>query len=261
VSTSALARPLEALSSALVSWGAFAEFCGQVAWRIVTPPRFADETLRHLWITSIRCLGPVVAVNVPCGMVISLQGLEIFSLFGAHRLLSSLVSVAVLRELAPIMASVLIAAQGGSATAAELGSMRIKEELDATEVMAIDSMRLHVVPRVLALTAAGPILYTVGATAGIAGSYLTAVIMRGEAGGVFWSELWALSQPMDLWAGLLKTCVFGATIGLVAAFHGFTATGGAAGVGRAVNFTVVRSVLAFVTLNYFLTIALYGTPT
>lgn len=250
----------EPAEEALSAWGDFALFCGQVGWRLVTGPRYVGETISHLWVTASRCLGPVIAVNVPCGMVISLQGLEIFSLFGAHRLLSSLVSVAVLRELAPIMASVLIAAQGGSACAASLGAMRVREELDATEVMAIDSMRLHVVPRIVALTLAGPVLYAVGATAGVLGSYFTAVVLRGEAAGVFWGELWALSQPLDLWAGLLKTLVFGATIGMVAGYHGFTVTGGAAGVGRAVNLTVVRSVLAFVTINYFLTTAMYGAP-
>jgi phospholipid/cholesterol/gamma-HCH transport system permease protein len=247
-------------TSTAAAWGRFSLFAGQVFWRIATPPRFADDALKHLWITLRRCIGPVIAVNVPCGMVIALQGLEVFSLFGAHRLLSSLVSVAVLRELAPIMASVLIAAQGGSACAAELGAMRIKEELDATEVMGVDSIRLHVVPRVIGLTSAGPLLYTFGATAGVGGSYLTAVLLRGEPGGIFLSEMWSLTHPIDLWAGLLKTTVFSLSIALIAAFHGYTATGGAAGVGRAVNQTVVRSVLTFVILNYFLTTAIYGSP-
>ncbi len=181
-------------------------------------------------------------------------------MFGAQRLLSSLVSVAVLRELAPVLASVLVAAQGGSSCAAELGAMRIKEELDATEVMAIDSLRLHVAPRVLALTIAAPVLYVFGAVAGLSGSFLTAVLVRGETAGVFLSELWLLTSPVDVWAGVLKTTVFGVTIGLIAAFHGYTATGGAAGVGRAVNQTVVRSVLAFITINYLLTSAIYGSP-
>lgn len=242
----------------LSTWGRMTLFAGQLAWRMITPPRFVDQAIRHLWITTRRCLGPVIAVNVPCGMVIALQGLEVFALFGAHRLLSSLISVAVLRELAPIMAGVLIAAQGGSACAAELGAMRIKEELDATEVMAIDSMRMHVVPRVMGLTMAGPLLTLIGAAAGLGGSYVTAVWLRGESSGVFFNELWALSQPMDLWAGLLKALTFSAAIGLIAAFHGFYATGGASGVGRAVNQTVVRSVLTMVIANYLLTTLLYG---
>jgi len=181
-------------------------------------------------------------------------------MFGAQRLLSSLVSVAILREIAPVMASVIVAAQGGSSCAAELGAMRIKEELDATEIMAVDSLRLHVVPRVVALTIACPLLYIVGALAALIGSYLTAIFVEGEASGVFLYNLWTLTEHRDLWAGILKTSVFGGVIGLIASYQGFRATGGAAGVGRAVNETVVYSVLVFITLNYFLTSALYGAP-
>jgi phospholipid/cholesterol/gamma-HCH transport system permease protein len=104
------------------------------------------------------------------------------------------------------------------------------------------------------------VLYVFGAVAGLSGSFLTAVLVRGETAGVFLSELWLLTSPVDVWAGVLKTTVFGVTIGLIAAFHGYTATGGAAGVGRAVNQTVVRSVLAFITINYLLTSAIYGSP-
>ncbi len=246
------------LATQLSGLGRFGVFVGQVSLRLLTPPLLAGQVLSQIWLNAMRCLGPVVAVNFPFGSVIALQGLEIFDLFGAQRLLSSLVSVAVLRELAPVLASVLVAAQGGSACAAELGAMRIQEELDATEVMALDAMRVHVVPRVLALTATCPLLYVAGAIAGISGSYLIAVVVRGEPSGIFLHELWALTSPIDVWAGVLKTTIFGATIGLIAAFHGYSATGGAAGVGRAVNQTVVRSVLAFITINYFLTSALYG---
>ena len=249
---------LSGLTDTLTGFGRFAIFAGEIGRRMLTPPWFFTSVVDQTWKTCSRCLGPVIAVNFPFGSVIALQGLVIFDLFGAQRLLSSLVSVAVLRELAPVLASVLVAAQGGSSCAAELGAMRIKEELDATEVMAIDSLRLHAMPRVIALTIAAPLLYIFGAVAGLGGSFLTAVVVRGEPAGVFLSELWLLTSPLDVWAGVIKTSIFGATIGLIAAFHGFYATGGAAGVGRAVNQTVVRSVLAFITINYFLTSALYG---
>ena len=249
---------VSALADTLHAWGRFGFFAGQIGLRLLTPPYFFSSVIGQTWKTCSRCLGPVVAVNFPFGSVIALQGLVIFDMFGAQRLLSSLVSVAVLRELAPVLASMLVAAQGGSSCAAELGAMRIKEELDATEVMAIDGLRLHVMPRMIALTIAAPVLYIFGAVSGLAGGFLTAVLVRGEPGGVFLNEMWQLTSPIDVWAGVLKTTIFGATIGLIAAFHGYHATGGAAGVGRAVNQTVVRSMLAFITINYFLTSALYG---
>ncbi len=216
------------------------------------------EAAVHLWTTTVRCVLPVVAVTFPLGMVIALQGLEIFRAFGAERMLSSLISVAVLRELAPVLASVLVAAQGGASCAAALGSMRIREELDATSVMALDGIALHVLPRVLGLSLACPLIGLAGSVAAVAGSYFTAVVMRGETGGIFLAELWSLTTPMDLGASMLKTLCFGVTIGLIAAYNGFTASGGAAGVGRAVNDTVVYSVLCFIGLNYLLTSALFG---
>jgi len=248
-------RTVEPRLAALGRVGAFA---GALAWRAVTPPLFGRAILGHVWVTSIRCLPPVLAVTLPFGMVVSLQGLEIFRVFGAERLLSSLVSVTVLRELAPVMASVLIAAQGGSSCAAELGAMRIKEELDATAVMAVDPLRVHVLPRLLGLALACPLLYVAGSSAGLFGGWFTAVLVKNEPSGVFLHSLWALTTPLDVWAGVVKTVVFGLCIGLVASYHGTFATGGAAGVGRAVNDTVVHSVLVFISANYLLTSAFFG---
>lgn len=246
------------LVARITSLGRFARFAGQVGWRIITPYWELGETARHTWTVTTRCALPVVAVVFPFGMVLALQGLQIFDLFGAQRLLSSLVGVAVFRELSPVLASVLVAAQGGSAYAAELGAMRIKEELDATEVMAIDTLRVHVVPRVVAVVIATPMLYLLGALSGILGGFVTAVYVKGEPGGIYWSNLWALTHPSDILGGAFKTLVFGALIGLVSTFYGYNTTGGAAGVGRAVNDTVVISITSFIVLNYFLTSAMFG---
>ena len=245
----------------LAKIGRFGLFSGGIARRAARRPVFYREVVTQLWTTTIRCVLPVVAVTFPFGMVMALQGLEIFRIFGAERMLSSLISIATLRELSPVLASVLVAAQGGSSCAASLGAMRIKEELDATEVMAIDSLKYHVVPRVIAMTIACPILNIAGSIAGVGGGYFTAVYLKGESGGIFLAELWAFMGPMDVYGGLIKTTLFGLTIGLISCYHGFRATGGAAGVGKAVNDTVVHGIVAFITLNYFLTSALFGTVT
>lgn len=237
--------------------GHFGDFAARVGWRMITPGWNFADTWRHAWTIGTRCLGPVCATTFPFGMVIALQGLAIFDLFGAQRLLPSLISVTVLRELSPVLASVLVAAQGGSSFAAELGAMRIKEELDATEVMAVDSLRWHVVPRVFALLIACPVLDVLGAVAGLAGGYVMAVGVRGEPGGVYLANLWAFTTPFDLVGGVIKTAVFGLIIGLVATYHGYYASGGAAGVGKAVNDTVVRAALSFFAANYLLTSAMF----
>lgn len=246
------------MTETLARIGRFGLFGAAVARRAVTPPWNLADVWRHTWLVTTRCVIPVAAVTFPFGLVIGLQGLQIFTLFGAQRMLPSLISVTVLRELSPVLASVLVAAQGGSAFAAELGAMRIKEELDATEVMAVDSLRWHVVPRVLALVLACPILNVLGTVAGLAGGFTMAVGVKGEAAGVFLANLWAFTLPIDLVAGTIKTVVFGLLIGLVACWHGFSATGGAAGVGKGVNDTVVHSVLLFMATNYVLTTALFA---
>ena len=244
--------------SLLQPLGRFGVFAGRIGRRALSRPLFFDHIIHHTWTSASRCLLPVIAVTFPFGMVITLQGMEIFQLFGAERLLSSLVSVAVLRELSPVLASVLVAAQGGSSCAAELGAMRIREELAATEVMAVDGLKYHVTPRVLALALTCPLLNVVGSLSGLVGGWFTAVLIKGEPSGIFLAQLWRLTTPMDVWGGTLKTLLFGFVIGLIAAYHGFNAKGGAAGVGRAVNDTVVHSVLIFITLNYFLTSAMFG---
>ncbi len=242
----------------LILLGRHGTFTGQVLWRLVSPPWEVREAARHLWLLIIRCALPVTAVVMPAGMVLALQGLQIFDLFGAQRMLSSLISVATLRELSPVLASVLVAAQGGSSFAAELGAMRIKEELDATAVMAVDPLRVHVVPRVAAAMVATPLLHLLGACAGIFGGWLVAVVFNGENNGVFWNNLWELTQPVDLFGGLAKTAIFGTMIGIIATFQGYYTTGGAAGVGKAVNDTVVFAVTSFIVVNYFLTSAMFG---
>ena len=240
------------MTSFLLPLGKFGLFVGAVALRVATPPWNLADLWSHTWKLGLRCIGPVSAVTLPFGMVMALQGLAIFDLFGVQRLLSPLVVNIVIRELSPVMASVLVAAQGGSAFAAELGAMRIKEELDATEVMAVDALRWHVVPRVLALMIATPVLEISGAAVGILGGYVMAVLVQGEPEGTYVGNLWVLSVPIDVYGGVIKAVVYGAMIGLISCYHGFFVTGGAAGVGRGVNDTVVQSVLAIFAANYLL---------
>lgn len=244
--------------SALVTLGRFGRFSGQVAWRTITPPWSLGALSRHLWILTVRSALPVAAVVFPLGMVLALQSLEMFTQFGTRQLLPALIGATMFREISPVLASALVASQGGSAFAAELGAMRTHEELDATEVMGVDSLRLHVVPRVLAAAIATPMLNLLGTLAGVTGGWFTASVLKGEPSGVYWANLWELTEPIDLFGSLLKTLVFGLIIGMVATWRGFTAHGGAEGVGRAVNDTVVESVTAFVVVNYFLTSALFG---
>lgn len=233
-------------------------FLCTLLWTLRRPPYYLLETLHHTAAVGRRCVLPVIAVVGPFGMVVSLHGQEVFQLFGAERLLGFLVGLTTFRELAPNLTAILIAAQAGSATAAELATMRTQEELEATEIMGVDPLKLHVLPRLLGIVLAAPLLNILGAAAGILGGYGLAVWVGGQDGAAFQADLFAYLGLFDIASGALKTAVFGLIIGLLACFLGYYARAGARGVGEAVNNTVVYSITLFLLTNYFLSSALFG---
>jgi phospholipid/cholesterol/gamma-HCH transport system permease protein len=238
--------------------GAIALFGLRTVSRALHPPYFFRETLRQMALTGERCLVPVIAVVAPFGMVITLQGLAIVNLFGVERMLSSILVVSLLRELSPGLTGIMMAAQAGSTTAAELGAMRIKEETDALSAMAVNPLQYLVAPRLVALTVMCPIINALACASGIASGYVTAVLLKGVNRGAFMANLYGFVRPIDLWGGIVKTLVFGFIIGLVSCYYGYTVRGGAEGVGKAANDAVVRSIITFLGVNYFLTSALFA---
>jgi phospholipid/cholesterol/gamma-HCH transport system permease protein len=241
----------------LRAFGRFGLHTARIVESAVTTRGLSRQFLLHSDRMGRQCFGPVVFSVAPFGMVIAVQGLDVFELFGAQRLLSGLLALVVVRELAPVIAGVLVAAQAGSTMAAELGTMRIQEELDATQVMGVDPVGFHALPRVLALVLITPLLDLLGTLSGLAGGWLVAVGMHGQAHGVFMDELTSMVGPWDLWATVIKSACFGLIVGLIASDQGYHTRGGAEGVGRAVNNTVVLSVIFILMWNYILGAFLY----
>jgi len=193
------------------------------------------------------------------GMITALQGTDILRLFGAPSLLSGVLALSVFRELAPGLASIMIAAQAGSSIAAELGSMRTGEEIDAIEASGVNPVQLLIVPRMLALTFAGLLIHSMACLAGVAGGYIVSVAMKGLSHGAFVSNLFAHLSPFDVWSGLVKIAVFGFTVAVISCYKGFHARGGAAEVGRAANEAVVYSIVLSLGMNYLLSSVMFGT--
>lgn len=238
--------------------GRFTRFMFQVLYRAVTPRFFPLEIVDYLALVMFRCLLPVVLTIAPSGLVLALQGTTIFNMFGAERLLSYLVGLSVYREMGPVLTGVLLAAQGGASFAAELGAMRVQEQIDATEVMAVDPLRIHVVPRVIALTLSAPALYLLGSAAGVFAGFLGSVLLYGQDPAAFVDTLFNTVTFYDVATGAAKSTVFGLDIALISCFQGYSVKGGANEVGLAVNDTVVYSVVTFLGLNYLMTSAWYG---
>lgn len=222
----------------------------------VTPPFFFRETLRQMARVGGRCLVPVICVVAPFGMIVTLQGLRIVNIFGVERMLGSILVVSLLRELSPGLSGIMMAAQAGSTAAAELGAMRVKDEVDALSVMAVNPFQYLIVPRLVALTLMCPLVNAIACFSGIASGYVSAVILKGVNRGAFMANLYGFVDVMDIWGGIVKTLVFGFIIGLISCYYGFYVKGGASGVGKAANDAVVRSIITFLGVNYFLTSAL-----
>ncbi|MEB3328665.1 MAG: ABC transporter permease [Candidatus Sericytochromatia bacterium] len=242
-----------ALSDSLLLLGRFGRFVGDIGQGLLQRPVYGAEIVANGWRVASQCLVPVVAILFPTGMISALMGLKIMALFGTERMLSSLLAQGIVKEMAPSLAGILVAAQAGSAIAGEIGTMRVKEEVDALGVMAINPVKFLVIPRLIALALVCPLICVIATASGMLGGYVVAVGIKGQNMGVFIANLLAFVSLSDIWTGLLKSAVFGVAVGLIACFYGYHVTGGAVGVGKAANNTVVHSIVAVAVLNYLLT--------
>jgi phospholipid/cholesterol/gamma-HCH transport system permease protein len=157
----------------------------------------------------------------------------------------------------PVLTAVVVAARAGSAMAAEIGSMKVTEQVDALRALAVDPVQYLVVPRLVAAVVMLPAITILADVVGTAGGYIVAVI-NGVPGGSFMSSLQSFVDPGDVTKGLLKTVFFGATIAIVGCYEGLQTTGGATGVGRSTTRAVVLSIVLIYISNFFLAYVLFG---
>jgi len=226
---------------------------------IFRPPLFWREILIESHHVATTCIIPVVCTVAPIGCILAIQSLNILRPLGVEKLMSSMVVIIMVRELSPAMTSIMIAAQAGTSMAAELGTMRVKEEIDAQDVMAVNPIQYLVIPRFIALFIMCPILTIIAFFVGMAGSYGISVYVEGVNKGAFLTGLWTYLEMYDVAGAIFKSCVFGLVVAVISCYKGFYVTGGAAGVGRAANDAVVICITTFLILNYFLTSLLWIT--
>ncbi|NVB39388.1 ABC transporter permease [Pseudenhygromyxa sp. WMMC2535] len=244
------------LLRSLHTLGAMVVFIAQVARATFSPPLYLRETLRIMAILVQRCIVPVSLAVAPVGAVISLQGISIFALFGAERMLSSFLGTAIFREFSPALASVMVAAQAGSSIAARIGTMKVRGQIDALAVMSIDPVRYVVVPGVIACVLVAPLLSVLTNLLGVLSGWAFAVPLGGVDHGAFMDNLTAQITPADLWVGLGKCALFGLGVGLIAGYRGLDVGKGAADVGKAANDTVVSTIVLILLTDYLLSMIL-----
>jgi phospholipid/cholesterol/gamma-HCH transport system permease protein len=187
-----------------------------------------------------------------------LQAGDFLTLFGALDRLGGFFVLASIREIGPLITAIVMAGVAGTAITADLGARKVREELDALQVLGVDPVKSLVVPRFLALMVATGLFDIYAVLFGMFGGILAELVF-GQSLGPFWNTLFANSSTVDLWGSVLKCTMFGAIIAIVCCYKGMSASGGAEGVGRAVNEAVVISFLGVGTFNYVFTQTLLAT--
>ncbi|NOZ20565.1 MAG: ABC transporter permease [Planctomycetes bacterium] len=200
----------------------------------------------------------VICVAVFVGMNITLQGYCIFRQFGGQNLVGIFVALSMVREMSPMITAVMVAAKAGTDMAAKLGTMRVRQQIDAIEVMGVNPFWLLIVPRMIASLIAVPLLVTLSNFFALLSGYVVAVYQLGVNPGLYTENVLQYVHWLDLWKGMAKGVVLGFILAVVSCYYGFHATEGAKGVGRATNRAVVVSCILATVSNYILTEWMYG---
>lgn len=211
------------------------------------------EFIEQAWFITSVTLMPTILVSIPFGAVISLQVGNLTGQLGAQSFAGATAVLAVVREAAPIAAALIIAGAAGSAICSDMGARKIREEIDAMEVLGIDPIERLVVPRVLATLFVSLMINGLVIAAGIGGGYFFTVIVSGGSAGAFLSSFTALASLPDLYIAMVKAGIFGFLAAIVGAWKGLNAGGGPSGVGRAVNESVILAFMLLFFLNAIIT--------
>ena len=232
-----------------------------LAWNgivnIFRPPFRWRVYLQQLEFIGVGSLVIVLLTGAFTGMVTAVQGVYAFKLFNAEGYVGTTVALALTRELAPVLAGLMVTGRVGSSIATELGTMGVTEQIDALQSMAVNPVQYLVSPRIFAGVTMMPILTLLFSLIGILGAYLVVVVGLGLDPGVFKRRIEDVLTAWDILSGLIKAAAFGLIIVTISCHAGYTASGGARGVGLATTRAVVYSSVAVLVCDYFLTVLMF----
>ena len=223
-----------------------------LAW-LVRPPYRIVQLLLAMDFIGVKSIFIVALTGTFSGMVLSLQTVHSLRQFSAEGVVGSVVAVSLCREISPVFAALMVTARAGSAMAAELGNMRVTEQIDALVTMGVSPVQYLLAPRLLASVLMLPLLCILYTCVGMAGSWVVAVDWLSVDPGIFISNIEKYLMPKDLYMGAIKSLVFGFLVSAISCAQGFSASGGAKGVGEATTRAVVLSAVAILVANYILT--------
>lgn len=232
-------------------------FLGSMVAYTLSPPWKAQLIIKQLRFIGAQSITVISLTGAFTGMVLALQGYYALSRFGSEGFLGPLVALSLVRELGPVVAALMVTGRAGSAITAEIGVMRIGEQLDAIELMGLNPFRYVVVPNLVAALIAMPLLAAVFDVIGIWGGYVVGVRMLGLSGGTYLAEVAQFMELKDITAGLWKSLTFGGIIAWICCYKGYYTTFGAEGVSKATTQAVVMSSVSILVWDYFMTTALF----
>lgn len=232
-------------------------FLGRTLTAVFRRPIDLAEWLRQMVRVGTDSIPVVVLTTLFTGMVMALQTFIGFRRVHAESFVGSVVALSMLRELSPVLVGLMITGRVGSAMAAEIGSMRVTEQIDALEAMATDPVHYLFVPRVMAGVVMLPFLVVLGNALGIYGGYLVAVRLLGGNPVAYMQNTFQFLEINDLWSGVIKAASFGLILTLTGCIRGYLTTGGAEGVGIATTKAVVSGSVIILLCDFFLTKLLF----
>ena len=238
---------------ALAGIGAVVRFAALTVAHGVRPPFYGRELVQQLAAIGWQSLPVVGLTALFTGAALALQIYAGGARFNAEAVVPSIVAIGIARELGPVMAGLMVAARVASSIAAEIGTMKVTEQIDALVTLSTDPMKYLVVPRVLAATLAVPALVAVGDAIGILGGWLVGTSRLGFDPVVYLQNTADFLESWDVLSGLIKGAVFGFLVALMGCWHGMASARGAQGVGRATRAAVVSSAVLILAANYLLT--------
>ena len=206
----------------------------------------------QLYEVGTRSIPVVMLVGGFVGAVLGVEMYDQFRSIGQETRIGGIINLSVVKQIGPVLAAVMIAGRVGGAVSAEIGTMRVTEQLDALRVMGTDPIRHLVVPRVVACVIMVPVLTVVSDLMGMIGGWLVVVVGLGVEASAYWQFSADFVTSFDVFTGLVKAAAFGLLIGLISCYKGFTCRAGAAGVGKAATDAFVASFIAIIIANFFL---------
>jgi phospholipid/cholesterol/gamma-HCH transport system permease protein len=242
-----------AFLSGLESIGRLSLFALRAISHCVRPPFYPRLILRQMIEIGYYSLPVVGLTAIFTGMVLALQSFTGFARFSAESAIPNVVVISITRELGPVLAGLMVAGRIGAAMAAEIGTMRVTEQIDALTTLSTNPMKYLVAPRIIAGIAMLPLLVLVADIIGVFGGYLVSIYKLGFNPATYIRNTIDFMETIDVVSGLVKASVFGFLVALMGCYHGYQSRGGAQGVGAATTNAVVSASILILTFNYIIT--------